>query len=104
MFVQVINFNLEGMTEDEWHAAGRRLLEDYSQTPGLLAKVWIGNPETNTFGGIYFWQDEEALDEFNDGPLGQRIMNHPNYANVSFNRFRIVDELTKKTQQDIQVL
>ena len=46
MYVQVINFNLEGMTEEEWHAAGRRLLEDYSQTPGLLAKVWIGNAET----------------------------------------------------------
>lgn len=103
MYVQIINFNLDGMTEEEWHQAGRRLLDDYAKLPGLLAKIWIGDAESNTFGGIYLWRDKETLDAFNKGPLGERIRNHPNYADPSFRQFRVVEELTRGTQQSMQV-
>jgi hypothetical protein len=104
MHVEVINFNLEDMTDEEWHEVGKGLVDAYNELPGLLAKIWIENTDRNVFGGIYLWRDKESMEAFHDGWMGERIRNNPKYANVTFNDFHVVDELTKATQPVLQML
>ena len=34
--------------------------QTFANLPGLLAKFWLRDPETNTYGGLYIWADQEA--------------------------------------------
>ena len=36
----------------------------FGAIPGLVAKYWLADPETNTYGGVYLWESREALDEW----------------------------------------
>ena len=39
----------------------------FGSLPGIICKCWIGNFETNTFGGIYFWDCELAMHDYIEG-------------------------------------
>lgn len=33
----------------------------FANIPGLLTEVWLADAVTNTYGGAYTWQNQEAL-------------------------------------------
>lgn len=53
MHIQIINFNLEGISRDEYEKAGEELAGDFASLPGLISKHWLANEENNTYGGVY---------------------------------------------------
>lgn len=101
MHVQVVNFNLAGMNEEEWQENGKRLAPKYVDVPGLVAKIWIKDPDENRFGAIYVWGDGASMDAFAKSDLGQRIRNHPNYENLSISSFEVIGDLTRITAGEL---
>src|SRR5947209_5085210 len=53
MYVQVVNFNLKDTTEQEYRAVCEQEAPLFGELPGLIAKYWLADPETNTYGGVY---------------------------------------------------
>ena len=53
MHIQIINFNLKDLSEEDYQAAGEELAPAFADVPGLISKVWLANSETNTYGGVY---------------------------------------------------
>ena len=104
MHVQMINFTLVGMTEEEWRGAGRGMASRYSALPGLLAKIWVANRESNRYGAVYLWRDRAAMEEFNASEFMDRIKSHPNYADITLADFVVLDDLTKETEPGLQVV
>ena len=41
--------------------------------PGLISKVWLANPATNTYGGVYTWRDRASMEAFARSELFQGI-------------------------------
>ena len=101
MRVQVVNFGLAGLSQEEWQENGKRLASRYVDVPGLIAKIWIKNSDENRFGAIYVWDDGASMDAFAKSDLGQRIRNHPNYENLSINSFEVIGDLTRITAREI---
>ena len=56
MHIQIINFNLSGISLSEYEAAAAEAAQPISEMPGLISKRWLANEETNTYGGVYFWK------------------------------------------------
>src|SRR5689334_11436841 len=51
MYVQVVNFNLKDTTDQEYRALCDQDAPVFGAMPGLIAKYWLADPETNTYGG-----------------------------------------------------
>ena len=55
MHIQIINFNLSGISRSEYEAAAAEAAQPISEMPGLISKRWLANEETNTYGGVFIF-------------------------------------------------
>jgi len=43
------------------------LASTFATMPGLISKVWLADPATNTYGGVYTWRDRRSYEDFTKG-------------------------------------
>ncbi len=55
MIIQVVNFNLEGITHEQYVGAATELAPAFMELNGLKSKVWLSDEKNNVYGGIYTW-------------------------------------------------
>lgn len=60
MRVRVVNFGLVGISPEGYAAHCEQIAPQFNAWPGLVAKVWLADPDRNTFGGIYLFEDGAA--------------------------------------------
>jgi len=102
MHVQIVTFNLGGMSEGEYIDVASRLAPQFAGLPGLLAKVWLENPDAGVYGAVYFWDDEEAMERFLATDLFEGT--NPSFANFTTDGFSVLENLTRATQPVLTVL
>jgi hypothetical protein len=98
MQVQVVTFELNGITEEEYHEACRVETDTFAALPGLLAKIWIKDEAANTFGAVYLWRDQDSHAAYVKGDIFKSIVDDPTLSNVTSKSFDVYDDLTKATQ------
>jgi hypothetical protein len=76
----------------------------FAQLDGLLAKIWIADPESGTKGGIYLFADRTALDAYLESDVFQSILAEPSFEATSWRSYQVLDELTASTQPGIQIV
>lgn len=76
----------------------------FTDVDGLLAKIWIVDPESATYGGIYLFRDRAALDAYLESALFKSILAEPSFEGASYRRYQVIEELTAKTQPWIQLI
>ena len=102
MHVQIVTFNLGGMSEGEYIDVASRLAPQFAGLSGLLAKVWLESPDAGVYGAVYFWNDEEAMERFLATDLFEGT--NPSFANFSTEDFSVLENLTRATQPVLTVL
>jgi quinol monooxygenase YgiN len=95
--IQIINFNLKDTTVSEYEALCDEVAGAFAQVPGLLSKVWLADPNSNTFGGIYTWRDEQALRAYEATELFQNVIQNPHFANITAREFGVLEAPTRVT-------
>lgn len=101
MHVQVVTFGLNGIDEDQYHAACEAETGIFGQLPGLLAKVWLRDPATGTYGGLYLWRDRDAYERYVAGEVFAGVKDHPALEGVTSVDFGVFSDLTKATQPEV---
>ena len=92
MLLQVVNFNLEGITHDDFLQIADTAAPAFAEVPGLISKVWLSDQEGNTYGGVYTWEDKEAMEAFGESELfTNAVKNNPNFVNLSAKSFGILE-------------
>jgi hypothetical protein len=76
----------------------------FAEVDGLLAKIWIADPESGTKGGIYLFGDRTALDAYLESDLFAGILAEPSFEGTSWRCYHVLDELTARTQPGIQIV
>jgi hypothetical protein len=61
-----------------------------ADTPGLLWKVWLMNEEKNEAGGIYLFENEDALRAYVSGPIVTALKASPAVSNISAKAFDVL--------------
>ena len=98
LVVQIINFNLSGISEPEYHQTCDALASSFAGVPGLVAKFWLSDSENNTFGGVYLWEDRSSLQQFTQSELFNGVATHPNLVNISSEVYDIIEGPTRVTR------
>ncbi len=95
MQVQVVTFNLTGMTEEAYRAMCDELAPIFGTMPGLITKYWLADPATNTYGGVYIWESPEAMAAYIGGEVWAAVLAHPHLTNITTKDYGILEGPTK---------
>ena len=98
MHIQVINFNLEGISRAEYEAVCNELAEAFAVLPGLISKHWLADDENNTYGGVYIWESKDAYEGYLKSDLFARVGANPALANIVSKDFDIIEGPTRVTR------
>ncbi len=98
MHIQVINFSLNGVSEEDYRSLCDQLASAFAELPGLIQKVWLANPDTNTYGGVYIWKDRQAMEAFTKTELFNNVATHPNLADITSSDFGVIEGPTRVTR------
>ncbi len=52
MHIQVVNFNLEGISRTKYETVCNELAEASAALPELVSKQWLADEKNNTYGGV----------------------------------------------------
>jgi heme-degrading monooxygenase HmoA len=72
MIVQMVKFK-SGLSDEEVRRVIAERAPQYEALAGLRQKLYISEPETGEYGGVYVWDDEESMREFRQSDLAATI-------------------------------
>ena len=94
----IINFNLDGITRSDYEGVCNELAPAFAAVPGLISKHWLADETSNTYGGIYLFQDQTALDGFLASELFAAVRDNPALVNATVKPFSILEGPTRVTR------
>jgi hypothetical protein len=97
--IQIVTFRLAGLDQDAYAAHCAAVAPQFTTIPGLRAKAWIADPRTNTYGGVYAWESEAAMQAYVDGPVFSALRANPLFEAVTSRDFTVLQEPTRITQR-----
>ncbi len=98
MHIQIVNFRLEGMGEEDYRGIAETIAPAFANIPGLVSKTWLANEQTNTYGGVYVWQDREAMEDYKESDVYKEMMANPYFKDVSVRDFAVLEGPTRITR------
>lgn len=98
MHVLVVTFQLQGISEAQYLETCNEVAPAFAGVPGLISKTFIADRETNTYGGVYFWRDREALEAFKQSDLARAVATDPSLARFSMHEFDVLEEPSRVTR------
>jgi hypothetical protein len=96
--IQIVHFQLNGIDEALYRQACDQEAPAFAALPGLVSKVWLADPSTNTYGGVYTWRDRKAMQDFLKSELFSEISADPQLKNFTSRDFSILQAPTEVTQ------
>jgi hypothetical protein len=96
--IQVVTFQLAGLEPDAYRAHCEASAAAFSAIPGLRAKTWLANPDTNTYGGVYAWESREAMEAYVGGPIFAALLANPRMVDVTTRDFDVLERPTSVTR------
>jgi len=94
MRVQIITFNLTGLSDEEYRSHCEAIAPAFAQLPGLLSKTWLANAETNTYGGVYLWRDRRSMESYERSDIYGGMLANPHLEGLVARSFPVVEEAT----------
>jgi len=98
MHVQIVNFNLHGMSDAEFvEACDSVFAPAFANIPGLIAKVWLRDAANNAYCGVYAWENIEAMERYKTTELFASVVNSPNFVNLTSHDYDVLEGPTRAT-------
>ena len=98
MQILIVNFNLDGLSEEDYARACDELAPAFAAIPGLASKVWLADRAEGIFGGVYAFESEKAVDDYLRSDLFAAIGSTPGLVNISVRRFGVLEGPTRVTR------
>lgn len=83
MHVRIVTFRLAGITADQYAHHCEEIAEQFTTWPGLLSKVWLADPATNTYGGVYVFGSEEDAARSCESEQFRSMLESPVFESIS---------------------
>lgn len=97
MHVQIVNFRLRDLSEADYRRICDELAPAVAEVPGLISKVWLADPATTTYGGVYTWRDRRAMEDFLASDFFAAVKANPSFADLTSNHFAVLEGPTRVT-------
>lgn len=103
MIIQVVNFNLKDLSDADYRSACDGFAPELARVPGLISKVWLADEASNTYGGVYTWVDQQAMDAFARSDFFHAFATNPNFASITSTTFGILEGPSRITRTPVAV-
>ena len=98
MVIQVVNFNLEGITHEQYQEAAKEVAPSFKELSGLRSKVWLSDEENNTYGGVYTWENRQSMENYLSSSFYDEVLgNNPAFVNINYKVYEVLEEPTSIT-------
>lgn len=104
MHVQVVTFRLEGVSEEEYVEGCKAEVAAFANIPGLLAKVWLRDDASKTYGAVYLWRQRGAYEAYLAGDIWASVEGDPSLSRVTSHAYEAIEELTRATQPGVALV
>ena len=105
MHIQIVSLNVERISNEEWARMADEMAPAVADVPGLISKVWLVDPATNSCcGGIYTWRDRKAMEDFAESELFKAVMSHPNLTNIAATDYGVMEGPTRVTRGLVEAM
>lgn len=79
----IITFQLDGLDPAAYAHSAEAMAPQFVEVPGLLAKTWLADEATNTYGGVYFFADRTSVDAYLASPIVQALHANPHFSGIT---------------------
>jgi hypothetical protein len=90
MYLQVVTFRLTGIDEAAYLRHVDEVAPAFAGMPGLRSKVWLADPATATYGGVYTWSDRESMDAYRGGDIFRQLQSDPHVSTLESRDFAVL--------------
>jgi hypothetical protein len=97
MHALIITFQLKNLSQDDYAKSCVEGAPVIAQQPGLIAKVWLASPETNTYGGMYTWRDRQSMEAFMQSDLVKSWATDSGIVGFTSRDYAVLEEPTRVT-------
>jgi len=94
MHLQIVNFKLNGIARTEYDAILAEVSSVFPTIPGLRAKYFLADDEGNTYGGVYIWESQQAMQDYQSGEIFKGIQEQQAFMDVTSRDFDVIDAPT----------
>lgn len=99
MSQQILQLNFKfNVARNEYENTASSLANDFAKVPGCQWKIWMMNEKDNEAGGIYLFEDAEAVEQFKASPLAAGVLSHPALSDFSIKQFDIMEDVSITTR------
>ena len=98
MQILIVNFNLDGLSEEDFTSSCDDLAPAFAAVPGLASKVWLADRAEGIYGGVYTFESEQAVDDYLQSDLWAGVGSNPSLVNISVRRFGVLEGPTRVTR------
>lgn len=96
MRLRIVTFAL-GVPADDYVRLATDIAPAFASWPGLLAKWWLGDVASGTYGGVYLFADREHADRSRDTDLFRDLQTSPAFREVEIREYDVLDALSTIT-------
>ena len=98
MQILIVNFNLDGLSEEGFASSCDELAPAFAAVPGLISKIWLADRSEGVFGGVYAFESDKAVDDYLESDLFAGVGSTPGLVNISVRRFGVLEGPTRVTR------
>jgi Putative mono-oxygenase ydhR len=96
MHIRIVTFALAGPSDEYVRLAGD-IAPEFRSWPGLLAKWWLGDAASGTYGGVYLFATREDADASRQTELFRGMHGNPAFRDVTVREYHLLDGPTAVT-------
>jgi putative monooxygenase ydhR len=97
VYIRIVTFRIEGLTEDQYVAAAGAAAPGFAAWPGLVAKYWLADRTSGTYGGVYVFEDEAAADRSRSTPEFAGLGTNPHVVDLDVRELPTIEALDAVT-------
>ena len=97
MILRIVNFTLCGIDDEQYQRHAATVADGFNHWEGLVAKLWLHDPHTGTYGGAYLFADQAAADASRVTDLFRKMEANPAFADLSVHEYGVIEQLTAIT-------
>jgi hypothetical protein len=96
MRIRIVTFGLNIPAED-YAAHAHHIAAEFTTWPGLLAKWWLSDPASGTYGGVYLFASRHDADLSREIDLFQEMLANPALDGVEVEEYEVLGAPTAVT-------
>ncbi len=90
MHARIVTFRLDGPSDADLRQMADAVAPAFADLPGLLTKVWLADPATATYGGVYLFATEADAAAALDTDLFHAMAANPAFTDLTMREFGVL--------------